>query len=426
MNRLFRIEKSRLQGKIVVPSSKSHTMRAILFALMASGASRIYHYLHSPDTDAMIEAISHWGARVSVSPTVLEIEGVHGQLKPAENIIQANNSGIIYRFCTAMAALLSSYTVITGDHSIRHRRPIQPLLDALQQLGAHAVSTRGNGFAPILVRGPLQGGRACLNGEDSQLISALLIACSFLKKPTQLFVENPGEKPWIDLTLFWLKKLGIDIAQHDYQEYHIPGHAAYEGFTFHVPGDLSSASYPIAAAVITGSELTLQNVDLTDRQGDKKFIAILMQMGARIDIDAVNHCLTIRRGSELNGVHVDMNDCIDMITILAVVACFAKGQTQITGAAIARNKECDRLRAITTELRKMGADIEEYAEGLIIQPSFLSGASVRSYCDHRIALSLSVAAMAAYGESVIEDVDCIAKTYSTFSSDLNAVGARIY
>lgn len=423
--RTFHIKPSTLSGSLSVPPSKSHTLRAILFGLMGKGKTTIHHYLHSPDTEAMLHAIKQLGAKVSVTEDKIEIQGVAGKLLPSDDVIQCGNSGQVLRFIGALAALLPTYTVLTGDHSIRHNRPVKPLLSALEQLGAFSASMRQDGYAPIIVRGPMTKRDATLSGEDSQPVSALLIAASFLPYSTTLTVTNPGEKPWIDLTLEWLKKLGMQVVNHNYERYEIAGHGAYDGFEITIPGDFSSASYPIAAALVTQTEITLNNVDMNDVQGDKKLIEILIRMGAQIETDPVRKTLTVKRGKRLQGMQIDLNDCIDMITIVPVIACFAEGETVIVNAAIARKKESDRIHAIAVELKKMGAQVEEREDGLRIIPSKLKGATVSCYSDHRMALALSVAALAAEGESVIEGVECISKTYPTFQRDFQALGGSI-
>lgn len=401
-----------------IPPSKSHTLRALLFGLMGKGKSIIRNPLVSPDTQAMCQAIAQFGATIVCYPDRWEVEGTAGKLKPAEDVIQAGNSGQILRFIAALAALQENYTVITGDHSIRHNRPIAPLLDALTQLGALASSTRLDGYAPIVVRGPIQPGTASLSGEDSQPVSALLIAASFLKGTTEIHVENPGERPWIDLTLYWLDRLGISYENRDYQHYTLFGHADYEGFDIVIPSDFSSAAYPITAALLTSSEITLENIDMSDVQGDKKLIEVLISMGANIEIDSDKKELIVKKGSSLQGQKIDVNDFIDATPILAVIGCFAKGTTEIVGAAIARKKESDRLHAITTELKKMGANIEEKEDGLVITSASLQGAQLKTHDDHRIALSLCVAAAGARGQSHIEGIHCIAKSYPSFLTDL--------
>ncbi len=419
----LRVKPSRLKGDLVVPPSKSETMRALVFALMGRGRTTIENFLPSPDTDAMVAAIVALGARVDKLSTSLSVEGVGGDLKPALDVIDAKNSGIVLRFIGALAALLPSYTLLTGDLSIRTNRLAQPLLSALQQLGAHAISTKGDGYAPLIIRGRIRPGSATFSGEDSQPVSAMLIACSFLQGMTELHITTPGEKPWVALTLSWLDRLGIRYENRGFSSYKLFGDASYEGFSYRVPGDFSSASYPLASALLTDSELVLENLDATDKQGDKKVIYLLQEMGAKIVQEEKR--LVVKRGSSLKGIRIDINECIDALPLLAVVGCFASGTTEIVNGKVARKKESDRIHAIATELRKMGARIEEREDGLLIEQSTLKGAKLESYDDHRIALSLAVAAMGAEGESEIAKVDCISKSYATFVHDFQKAGAQI-
>lgn len=421
----FHIAPSSVKGKVAIPPSKSHTLRAILFGLMGKGKTEVRNYLHSPDTFAMIDAIRVLGAKVITAEKEILIEGVSGQLKGADNVIDAGNSGQVLRFIGALAGLSPTYTVITGDHSIRHNRPVKPLLDALEQLGASADSMRLDGYAPIIIKGPMRPGVAKIDGEDSQPVSGMLIAAAFLPGKTEIIVTNPGEKPWIDLTLSWMKRLNLSVTNHDYTRYCIQGHGSYDGFDIAIPGDFSSAAFPIAAALVTNSELTLENIDMNDCQGDKKLIDVLIQMGAKIQIDDGKKTLAVQKGSTLKGMQLDINDYIDAITILAVIGCFAQGTTTITNAAVARKKESDRIHSICTELKKMGADIQETPDGLIVSHSPLQGAKLQSYRDHRIAMSLSIAAFGAKGSSIIDGVECIAKTFPTFAQDLIQLGASI-
>lgn len=421
----FRIKPSSLKGTVAIPPSKSHTLRAILFAAMAHGNSEISNYLHSPDATAMIEAMRSFGAQIDIAADHLCVSGLAGKLSAAENIIDSGNSGQVLRFVGALAALSPTYTIITGDHSIRHNRPVKPMLDALSELGALAESSRLDGYAPIIIKGPMQSGKTHLLGEDSQLVSGMLIACSFLHGKSIIEVSNPGEKPWIDLTLFWLKKFDIHIEHRDYSKYLVPGNCRIDGFNTTIPGDFSSAAFPIASALVTNSELTLTNIDMNDPQGDKKLIAVLQKMGANIIIDEAKNTLHIHKDCKLQGMRIDVNDFIDAVPILSVIGCYAHGTTEIVGASIARKKESDRLHAIATELKKMGALIEEEPEGLIISHSPLSGAHVTSWRDHRIAMSLSVAAFGANGETVIDGTECISKTYPRFAHDFRALGAVI-
>ncbi|MBI3900830.1 MAG: 3-phosphoshikimate 1-carboxyvinyltransferase, partial [Chlamydiia bacterium] len=309
---------SSLRGELIVPSSKSHTLRAILFASLAKGRSEIREILPSPDTKAMIASMQLLGVNIEGDERFLRIEGIGGIPKVAEDVIQCGNSGQVFRFVGALAGLIPQYTVLTGDLSIRHNRPVLPLLDGLQQLGAFAVSCKGNGHAPIAVRGPFLTDRAVICGKDSQPVSGLLIASALAPHPIELEVKHPGEKPWIDLTLSWFQRLGIPYVNQNYCKYQMRGGAQIAGFSYTVPGDFSTAAFLIAAALITGSELTLHNLDMNDVQGDKKILFILQEMGAFFQIDFCEKSVTVLKGGQLQGIRIDVNDCIDALPILAV------------------------------------------------------------------------------------------------------------
>ena len=389
---------------------------------MAKGKSRIRLPLPSPDTFAMLDAIHHFGAKIHTDKDSLVITGVDGKLQPAGDVIQCGNSGQVLRFMGALAALSNSYTVLTGDHSIRNNRPVKPLLDALTQLGALAISSTLNDHAPIIVKGPLTESQATLSGEDSQPVSGLLILGAF--HPLELHVANPGEKPWIALTLSWFDRLGIPYENRNFEYYKMSGGAQLKGFEYTVPGDFSSAAFPLAAGLLTQSEITLDNIDMEDVQGDKAIIEVLERMGAKFESQESK--LSLKKGSSLQGIRIDVNDFIDALPILAVVGCFASGETEIVNGAIARKKESDRIHCIVTELKKMGADIEEKPDGLIVRSSQLHGSNdLQSHSDHRLAMALSIAAMAAQGESTIHGIECTAKSYPTFFDDFRKLGAQI-
>ena len=418
----FQVRKSKVEGTLKIPPSKSHSLRALVFAMMADGVSKIYNYLNSPDTHHMIDAIKHFGAKVTVHESHLEITGINGDVNVIEDIIQCGNSGQVLRFLGAIAALSDNYCVLTGDHSIRHNRPTKPLLEGLRGLGVMAESTRLDDKSPVIVKGPITNYTTTLDGKDSQPVSGLLIALSFANAPSTIHVTDPGEKPWIDFTLFWLDKFNIRYTNDSYAKYTLEGNSKYPGFNMEVPGDFSSAAFPIVAALITNSTLTIHPIDMDDVQGDKKIIDTLKKMGAKIEIDG--NFLTVYP-SKLKGIEIDINDFIDAITILAVVGTYAEGETVITNASIARKKECDRISAITAELKKMGADISEKKDGLVIRQSSLKGANVESYNDHRMVLSLSCAALAADGITTINKVGCVKKTYPTFCEDFQKIGVNM-
>jgi 3-phosphoshikimate 1-carboxyvinyltransferase len=420
-----RVQKSMLKGSLSLPPSKSHTIRAILLAAFANGTSLLHNLLNSPDALCAIQAASQFGAKVIVTSTGVAIQGVAGYPRTPSQVIDAGNSGQVLRFAGALAAFSEGYTVMTGDDSIRSNRPIQPLLDGLNGLKAWAVSTRENGYAPFIVKGPLQAGKICLDGKDSQPVSALLMAAAFLDGQTEIDVHQAGEKPWLALTLSWLDRLGVSYTQHHLEHFTIQGKRIRPAFEFTIPGDLSALAFPLAAALVTRSELLIQHIDLRDIQGDKALIYCLQQMEASLEIDLIRCHLKVLANGRLKGQIIDVNDFIDAVPILAVIGCFAEGETQLINASIARHKESNRLACITAELKKMGASIEETGDGLKIKQSQLKGACVNSHGDHRLAMSLIVAGLGAEGETEIQGIECIGKSYPTFLEDLIKIGATI-
>lgn len=425
LEKRFLVRKSQLRGHVRIPPSKSHSIRAILLGAMAQGTSIVRNILESPDTIQAIKSAKQLGAIITENEHELVITGVAGAPTAPDNVIDAGNSGQVLRFAAALASLGKHYTVFTGDHSIRSNRPIQPLLDGLHGLGVFAESTRQNGYAPFIVKGPLRPGEATLSGEDSQPVSALLMASAFVSGITHIHVKNPGETPWINLTLAWLDRLGVPYTNEQFQRYTVKGNPVHKAFTYNVPGDFSSAAFPLVAALITQSSITIHNIDMDDVQGDKLLIFILQQMGASIEVDRIQSCLHVQPSNRLKGITIDVNPMIDAITILAVVGCFAKGETRLINGANARNKECNRIDCIVSELKKMGAKIRVENDEIIIQQSNLKGANVESYGDHRMAMSMIVAGLAAEGETRVNGIECIGKSYPSFVADLRVLGADL-
>lgn len=418
------------EKRLSIPPSKSHSIRAILFATMATGRSFLKGLLESPDIEAALSAAKALGAGVHrENSTDVTIDGVAGVPKLTTDEIDVGNSGQVLRFFGALAALSSQPILFKGDASISSQRTIEPLLHALNQLGARAESLNQNGFAPMRVQGPMRSGRVDLCGRDSQPVSGMLIATAFLGGPTTIQTQNAGELPWIALTLSWLDRLGIGYRAEGPGHYQVKGGAQYRGFSYQPPGDFSSAAFPAIAALITGQEVTLDNLDSKDVQGDRQLFDYLHAMGALIEEDFTHNKVHIKPGLALQGISIDVNPLIDALPILAVLGCFAKGETHLTNALPARGKECDRIHVMAQSLKRLGADIEEESDGLKIRSSTLKapldGKPFSSYGDHRIAMALTVAALFTQGELVIEGVGCIEKSYRTFVQDMRLLGACI-
>ena len=414
----------KLTGNVEIPPNKSHSFRSLIMAGLADGTSNIIHPAESNDWMLATEAFEMFGSEIRPhGGNVWEVKGTGGALTAPEDVISCGNSGIFMRFTTALASLCPGYTVLTGDHSLRNIRPIDPIVTGLNQLGATAMCTRGGEFAPVIVKGPLKGGRAEIDGCDSQFVSSLLIAAAKAEGQTELLVNNPGEKPWIDVTLHWLDKMGVEYTNEDFSRYLIQGGAKWEGFEYTVPLDWSAALYPILAALITeNSEIRISGMDIEDTQGDKEVLTILQAMGGDIEMDGDT---VIARSSNLTGMEVDCNNFIDQLPLMAVAGCFAEGETHLYNAGVCREKECDRIAISREILGKMNADIKQTEDGLIIKKSELRGMEFDSYDDHRMVMAMSVAGMGATGTTVIRNSECVKKTFPMFAEQMASVGGEI-
>ena len=410
-----------LKGSIRIPPNKSHSFRALIMAALAEGRSRITGPAASNDWMRGTEALEMLGAEVSPKAgNVWEVAGTGGDLRTPDDTIDCGNSGIILRFFAALAACCEGYTILSGDHSLRHIRLCQPLVDALNELGAWAVCTKGDGHAPLVVRGRLKGGQASIDGMDSQPVSALLIASALADAPTELTVHRPGERPWVGVTLSWLDRCGVEYSNEDFHRYRIRGRARWDGFDATVPLDWSAALYPIAAAVLTrDSEVRVPGMDPADAQGDKGVVDVLRQMGADIEITDEG---VIARSSVLQGCRIDCNDFVDQFMLLAVIGACAEGETALVNAEVCRHKECDRIKEMHRALTAMGADVTERPDGLIIRKSNLHGAQIDSRQDHRMVMTLAVAALTARGQTLISDIECVKKTFPDFLGQMQGLG----
>ncbi len=405
---------------IKIVSSKSQTMRALLFSSLGIGTSEIYGILNSYDTESMIASLNQIGIEIVKYADHVRVKGVYDKALSVDDLkIDAGNSGQVLRFLGATLALFNGKYLLTGDCSIQNNRPVSPMIKALRELGAKVRYLGKTGYAPVEIEGPIKAGNFRMDGKDSQPVSAMLIACSFLAGNSTIYVDNPGEKPWIELTLSWINKLGGSVVNENYQKYTVQGGMKYQGFKYRVPGDFSSAAFPLVSAIITNCHCILDNLDFEDIQGDKKLIDILAQMGANLNKDRKNNRLTVNPDRKLQGGVFDVNDIIDAVPILAVVGCFCENPLELRNCQIARFKESNRLEAITKELRKMGADIDCFEDRLIIKPSKLISAQVSSHNDHRIAMSLCVASLNSKGNSFgLDNAECINKSYPNFFDDL--------
>jgi 3-phosphoshikimate 1-carboxyvinyltransferase len=349
------------------------------------------------------------------------VRGFGGNPKLHESKIDVGNSGTSLRLTTSVAALQEEEVIFDGDASLRSR-PLQPLLDALNNLGAKAYSLENNGCCPISVKGRMRGGKTEVSGVTSQYLSSLLISTPLLEEDTEIRVIDLHEKPYVEMTLTWLDEQQINYEREGWEIFRVRGRQSYHQFDKRVPGDFSSATFPLCAAVITPSHLMLKGLDMNDTQGDKEVITMLKKMGAGIQIKKEGILVD---SSELMGCELDLNNTPDALPALAVVGCYAKGETILKNVAQARIKETDRIKVMATELSKMGAEIEEMKDGLIIQQSELKGTRVSGYHDHRVVMALSLAGMMAQGETEIDSAESVDITFPGYVGKMCRLGARM-
>ncbi|WMW23307.1 3-phosphoshikimate 1-carboxyvinyltransferase [Methanolobus mangrovi] len=418
------VSTSKINGEVFAPPSKSYTHRAITIAALSEECV-IHRPLLSADTLATIRACEAFGASIDKTEEKLHITGVNSKPFVPNDVIDVANSGTTLRFMTAVSALTNGVTVLTGDGSIRNR-PNQPLLDVLNKLGVEAYSTRGNGCAPLVVRGGLKGAITMIDGSiSSQFISALLIACPLTTQSTTLSIKGEMKsRPYVDVTIELLESAGAEILVEEGNtiKFIIPANQKYNLKEYTVPGDFSSASYLLAGAAVTGSTVTVKNL-FPSKQGDVDIIDVLERMGAEITWDKENGIVKVA-GNGLKGTTFDAGATPDLVPTIAVLAACAEGVTVIENAEHVRYKETDRLHAMALELTKMGISVKEEPDQLIITGGELHGAELHGWHDHRIVMALTIAGMVA-GDTIIDTAESVEISFPNFFEEMMKLGAQI-
>ncbi len=410
---------SPLNARVRVPGSKSLTNRALIVAAQAKGRSTLTGALDSDDTRVMVDSLQRLGIGVNHTPetATIDVEGCGGQIPASEADLYVANSGTSLRFLTALAATGRGTYRLDGNPRMR-QRPVADLLQALNGLGADCKSDLGTGCPPVTVKtGGLDGGYAFVKGDvSSQFLSALLMVLPNSNEPTTVEIDGPlVSLPYVAMTLAVMEAFGVRIGNRKFRRFDVrPAH--YKGRTYAIEPDASAASYFFALAAISGGTITVEGLGSNSIQGDMGFVDILEHMGCQVERSADSTTVT---GGPLRGVDVDMNAISDTVMTLGVVALFASGFTRIRNVAHIRHKETDRITALATELRKLGATVDEQPDGLlIIPPAQLTPARIATYDDHRVAMAFALAAVKTGGVT-IEDPGCVAKTYPGFWDDLS-------
>jgi 3-phosphoshikimate 1-carboxyvinyltransferase len=418
------VRKSRLKGTVVIPSSKSHTIRAVAIASLAAGQSLIRNPLDSSDTQAAVACYRALGAAIDTSdPKLWKVTGTGGEITTPPETIDVGNSGTTLRIAMGSAALAQPgrTTTFTGDEQIQ-TRPVGPLMDALSELGAECTSLKNNGKVPVEVTGKLSGGRTAIAATTSQYLSSLLLCAPLASEDTEIDVTLLNEPGYVQMTLDWLDKQQIKYDNQRMRQFKIKGNQSYKAFDATIPADFSSATFFLCAAAVSAEEVILLGLDFSDSQPDKAVVDYLKAMGANINIES--NSVTVKAAS-LKGAELDMNKTPDALPAMAVTAAFAEGSTKLLNVPQARSKETDRIKCMAEELKKMDVDVEELPDGLIISGSRPKPAELHGWADHRIVMALSLAGLNLDDQCTVDTAEAISVTFPDYVELMKGISANM-
>ena len=402
----------KLSGKIIIPSSKSQTIRALLISVFSRGVSYIKHPLISDDTESCINAVKAMGADVSILENGnITVDATYAFSDMDELSIDAGNSGTTEYLSLPMLSSLGIQVNIDGDEMLR-KRPLKPLLDALESLGAETESTEG--FPPASIRGPLDGGECTIECKTSQYLSGLLLGAPLAIGDSHIKCSVLFEKPYVKMTLKWLDDQGIKYRiSDDLEEVWVKGGQSYKPLDTYIEGDFSSASFFFVAAAIHGTEVTVEGLDKNSTQGDKEILNILEKMGCSIKWNGM--AVTVKGPEKLKGGVFDLNAIPDTLPALSVAAAFAEGDTILGNVEQARIKETDRIKVMRENLNELGVEAEERRDALIIHGNgSVKGGKAKGYGDHRVIMALAILGTRTEEKTEIDDVSAASVTFPTF------------
>ncbi len=407
------IKKDIADQTVVIPGSKSISHRMMICASLCSGSSNIENLLQSDDIKHTINALKYMGADIEkIKGDEVRVKGFGGNPKPCMKDIYLGNSGTSMRLISGIAALGGSNYTLTGD-SRMCERPMVELLDALTMLGIDAMSENKMGTPPVYIKGGNRaGGDVRIDcSKSSQFLSSLLMMGPFMNNGLNIFLDSPPvSSPYIDLTIDVMKKFKVNVQQISSTHYRVDGQQLYNSGNFFIEPDLSNAGYFWAIGAITGKMISVKNINNNSLQGDLKQIKILEKMGCTLKIEdtQIGVC-----GKTLKAVDVDMSDTPDAVPAIAVVASFAKGKTRILNIKHLRQKECDRIDAVYSQLLKMGIRVKQGDDFLEITGGNPKGARIETFNDHRIAMAFSIPGLLISGME-IENETCVEKSFPNY------------
>ena len=416
-----KIEKSKIKGIIDCPSNKSYTHRGIFLASLAGNNSKVENALLSADTKATIEACKKFGAIIEVNnSSIIVKESIKTDIKVPE--IDTGNSGTTIRIAIGIASLFSEEITLTGDDSIQ-KRPMKPLLDALSSIGAKCSSIDGK--PPVKIKGSVTGGDVRIPGNlSSQFITSLLITAPLTKNGINLTIEGDlVSKPYLDATITTMRKFGVSVQTLiPYKKYNISPQI-YKNTTFNVPIDFSSLALLLAFTVLNGENVTIKGSIGNLPQGDEAFIDFLKQLGVSIIIN--ENEIKIKSPEKLKGGVFDLRNSPDLLPPLAILSLISSNPIEIVNVKHARLKETDRIAILARELPKIGINVEEKEDGLILESSgSLTGAKLDSENDHRLFMTFCIAGTY-IGNCIVTDPKSVEVSYPNFIEEMNRLGAKI-
>jgi len=412
------LNKSKIEGSVRAPSSKSYTIRGLMCAALAKGESQIVDPLSSDDTEAALNVLGKLGIEIQQKGDTWQVRG--GDFRKPDTELFCGESATTLRFMTAICSLVPGTCKLTAGPSLS-KRPVKALVEALQQLGVNC-SCRGE-TAPVIVDGgELKGGTVELPGDiSSQFASALLFIAPLAENGAKIRLTTPPEsKPYILMTIECLKEFGVKAEfSRDLREFEIPKQA-YQPARYTVEGDWSSASYFLALGAVSG-KVKVENLNPESQQGDKVLLNMVRDMGASVEVN--RNSITVSK-SRLRAIRADLSDCTDLLPTVAVLAAVADGASELTGIERARLKESNRVSAMREGLERMGIKVTEEKNKLTIIGSEPNASIIDSKNDHRIAMAFSILGSLA-GGTVINGAECVSKTFPEFWNELKSIGSEV-
>ncbi|MCK4491535.1 MAG: 3-phosphoshikimate 1-carboxyvinyltransferase, partial [Candidatus Altiarchaeales archaeon] len=406
-----------LDARVDVPGSKSYTNRALTVGSLSDGETILRNSLVSDDTEFMVNALEKMGVELTCDGNEIRVNGTSGDIRAPKEEIYVGNAGTAIRFLTGLASLARGKTRITGDARMQ-KRPIEDLLEGLRNLGVNCYSVSGSGCPPVIIEGgSLRGGTVELNAsKSSQYLSSILMVAPYAEEDVEIKARGLTSKPYVDITTDVMNAFKV-VVENEGSTFRVRAGQRYKCRRYRIEGDYSSASYFFAAAAITPGKIRVGNLNPKSVQGDRRFLDILKEMGCEIE---VGDSWVEVRGNELRGVDVDMNEMPDLVPTLSIIALFAEGETEIRDVGNLRIKETDRLKALATELRKVGAEVRQSADSISIKPRKIRGAVIDTYNDHRMAMCFSILGLRVPGVR-IRNPGCVDKSFPGFFDKLDQI-----